>query len=103
MVILRGFMLYTVCKFYLDGFRNMRIGRTLWKIILLKLLVIFAVIKIFFPNVLNTLYDNDRDRAEHVLNHLTRIQTTSSSSGTITLIADDNSRSENSTMEVSRD
>jgi hypothetical protein len=70
-------MLNSVFQFYLDGFRSMRLGRTLWKIVLIKLLVMFAVIKIlFFPNVLKTRFDNDHDRAEHVLNNLTVIQDT---------------------------
>ena len=62
----------SILNFYIDGFRNMRVGRTLWKIILIKLVIMFAVIKVFFfPDFLATRYDNDRDRAEHVLNHLT--------------------------------
>ena len=38
---------------YYDGFRSMRLGRTLWAIILIKLFIIFVVLKIFFfPNFL---------------------------------------------------
>jgi len=33
---------------YYDGFRSMTIGRTLWAIILIKLFIIFAVLKLFF-------------------------------------------------------
>ncbi len=63
--------------FYLEGFRNMRLGRALWKIILLKLLFIFLVLKLFFfPDVLKLHYDNDADRAEHVLRRLTQINGT---------------------------
>ncbi|MCF0199720.1 MAG: DUF4492 domain-containing protein [Bacteroidaceae bacterium] len=41
----------TIVSFYVDGFRNMTIGRTLWAIIIIKLLVIFLVLKLFFfPN-----------------------------------------------------
>jgi len=97
-------MLNTVFQFYLDGFRNMRLGRTLWKIILLKLLIMFAVMKVFFfPNVLNTHYDNDKDRAEHVLHNLTRTHSTVSSDEKITSATGDYSSSANSAMEVSRD
>ena len=40
---------------YADGFRNMTIGRTLWLIILIKLFIIFIVLRIFFfPNFLAT-------------------------------------------------
>lgn len=35
-------------RFYIDGFRGMTLGRTLWCIILIKLIIIFAVLKAFF-------------------------------------------------------
>lgn len=42
---------YKVFDLYYDGFRNMRLGRTLWTIILIKLFVIFFILKLFFfPN-----------------------------------------------------
>ena len=45
--------LYRVYDLYADGFRSMRLGRTLWAIILIKLFIIFVVLKIFFfPNFL---------------------------------------------------
>lgn len=66
-------MRYNILTFYLDGFRSMRLGRTLWKIILVKLLVLFAIIKLFFfPDVLKRNYDSDAARAEHVLHRLTQ-------------------------------
>ncbi len=40
--------LYKVYHLYYDGFRNMTLGRTLWAIILIKLFIIFAVLKLFF-------------------------------------------------------
>ena len=48
----QGFF-YRVFDLYYDGFRNMRLGRTLWAIILIKLFIIFVVLKLFFfPNFL---------------------------------------------------
>lgn len=41
-------MLRSVLSFYGDGFRRMTTGRILWKIILIKLFVIFVVLRIFF-------------------------------------------------------
>lgn len=56
-----------IARFYVDGFRHMTIGRTLWAIIIIKLVVIFAVLKLFFfPDLLGTRYDNDADRADAV-------------------------------------
>ena len=40
--------LYKVYDLYYDGFRSMRLGRTLWAIILIKLVIIFVVLKLFF-------------------------------------------------------
>ena len=46
----KGF-LYRVYDLYYDGFRQMRLGRTLWTIIAIKLFIIFAILKVFFfPN-----------------------------------------------------
>lgn len=39
---------------YYDGFRNMTLGKTLWAIILVKLFIIFVILKLFFfPNFLS--------------------------------------------------
>ena len=44
---------YKIYDLYYDGFRSMKLGRTLWAIILIKLFIIFIVLKIFFfPNFL---------------------------------------------------
>lgn len=59
--------------FYLNGFREMTVGRTLWKIIFIKLFVMFAVLKVFFfPNFLQTEFETDQERAEHVAEQLVR-------------------------------
>lgn len=40
--------LKTVWQFYIDGFRSMTWGRTLWLLILLKLFLLFVVLRLFF-------------------------------------------------------
>ena len=46
--------LYKVYNLYRDGFRHMTLGRTLWAIILIKLFIIFAILKVFFfPNFIH--------------------------------------------------
>ena len=37
-----------VWRFYIDGFRSMTVGKTLWAIILVKLFVLFFILKLFF-------------------------------------------------------
>ena len=61
-----------IYRFYRDGFRQMTVGRTLWKIIFIKLFVLFAVLKFFFfPDFLATEFSDDRPRADYVLEQLT--------------------------------
>ena len=57
---------------YYDGFRNMSSwGRKLWIIILIKLFIIFAILKIFFfPDILKKNYGNDQQRSEYVMDQL---------------------------------
>ena len=63
-----------VYRFYADGFRSMTVGKKLWAIILIKLAVIFLVLKVFlFPDVLERDYDNDADRADAVRDNLINI------------------------------
>ena len=56
-----------IFRFYLDGFREMTVGRWLWVIILVKLFILFFVFRLFFfPDLLSRDYDNDADRAAAV-------------------------------------
>lgn len=63
-------LLYRIYDLYADGFRNMTLGRTLWAVILIKLFVIFIVLKIFFfPNFLSS-KAKDGDKAGYVSNEM---------------------------------
>jgi hypothetical protein len=65
----KGFI-YKVWDLYYDGFRHMKLGKTLWLIIVIKLFIIFIVLKIFFfPNFLNTKV-SDNDKANYVSNQI---------------------------------
>lgn len=44
----RDNFLYWTFRLYYDGFRNMTVGKTLWTVILIKLFIIFAILKVFF-------------------------------------------------------
>jgi Domain of unknown function (DUF4492) len=53
--------------FYREGFSSMTIGKMLWIIVLIKLFIMFAVLKIFFfPNYLNTNFRDESSKANHV-------------------------------------
>ncbi len=47
--------LYKAFNLYYEGFRNMTLGKTLWTVIIIKLFIIFIVIKLlFFPNFISS-------------------------------------------------
>jgi len=51
----------------------MTIGKTLWKVILIKLFIMFAVLKLFFfPDFLKTNFLSDEQRADYVMEQITR-------------------------------
>ena len=55
----------SIWNFYVEGFRNMTWGRTLWWLILLKVIVLFAVLRaFFFQPVLSG--KTDEQKMEHV-------------------------------------
>lgn len=54
--------LYSIYSLYRDGFRQMTLGRTLWTIILIKLFIIFAILKVFFfPDYISTHADEGKE------------------------------------------
>ena len=60
-----------IWRFYMEGFRNMTLGKTLWAIILIKLFIMFFILRLFFfPNILQQKYDTDEERAKHVIKNL---------------------------------
>ena len=62
----------SVWDFYYTGFRSMTIGKTLWAIILIKLFVMFAILKLFFfPDILQQECNSDEERADRVRHELT--------------------------------
>lgn len=63
----------TFYTFYRDGFAGMVLGKKLWKIILIKLFVMFAILKLFFfPNYLNTNFQTEEEKGNFVLEQMTR-------------------------------
>jgi len=63
--------LYRVFMFYYEGFKSMTLGKTLWALIIIKLFIMFVVLKLFFPNVLQKNFRTDKERSEHVIEQLT--------------------------------
>ena len=62
-----------VYTFYIDGFKGMGLGKKLWKIILIKLFIMFAILKFFFfPNFLETNFQTDEEKSNYVLEQITK-------------------------------
>ena len=60
-----------IWRFYMEGFRDMTLGKTLWAIILIKLFIMFFILRLFFfPNILQQKYDTDEERANQVIENL---------------------------------
>lgn len=58
-----------IYNFYVDGFKNMTWGRQLWWLILLKIIILFLVLRlIFFEPVLSG--KSPDERSQHVANEL---------------------------------
>ncbi|HDQ16333.1 MAG TPA: DUF4492 domain-containing protein [Bacteroidetes bacterium] len=57
---------------YSEGFKNMSsLGKRLWIIIFIKLFIMFAILKVFFfPNYLNSKFDNKEEKSEYVIEKL---------------------------------
>ena len=68
----QGF-LYRAYHLYADGFRSMTLGRTLWSIILIKLFVIFVILKLFFfPNYIKE-HAHEGEESEFVASQMLNI------------------------------
>jgi len=62
-----------IVDFYIDGFSDLSDwSRALWIIILAKLFIMFVVLNLFFfQNEMKVRFDNDQDRANHVIEQIT--------------------------------
>ena len=66
-------MFRKILNFYVDGFRCMTVGKTLWLIIGIKLFIMFVILRLFFfPNFLKSNFDSDSERSEYVIEQLTK-------------------------------
>ena len=60
-----------IFEFYIDGFRNMKVGKTLWKIIIIKLAVILLFLNIFIHDKsIKSEYKTDEAKSNFVYENL---------------------------------
>ena len=57
--------------FYIDGFKNMKVGKTLWKIVFIKLAVILIFLKYFVHDkTIKTEYKTEQEKIGFVYENL---------------------------------
>lgn len=65
------FFLLQIFNFYKEGFKNLTLGKTLWKIIFIKLFVMFIILKLFIFDVnFNSIFKNDDAKSNFVIENL---------------------------------
>lgn len=56
---------------FIDGFKNMTLGKTLWTIVIIKLIIMFLILKpFFFPNFLGSKFDDSKGKSDYVSEEL---------------------------------
>lgn len=66
------FSISQIFNFYKEGFKNLTLGKTLWKIIFIKLFVMFVILKLFVFYVnFNSIFKSDKEKSTFVLKNLT--------------------------------
>lgn len=64
-----------VVRFYIDGFKEMTIGKVLWSIILVKLAIMFLVLKpVFFTRTIDKNASTPQEKAQFVSDELLKIK-----------------------------
>ena len=65
--------LKNISNLYVDGFRRMKLGKSLWLVIAVKLLIMFGILKVFiFDESLNSKFKTDEAKADFVISNLTK-------------------------------
>ncbi|RXJ87988.1 DUF4492 domain-containing protein [Arcobacter sp. CECT 8985] len=62
-----------IFSLYRDGFKNLTLGKSLWKIVIIKLLVIFIVLNYFvYDNSLNSKFKTNKEKQNFIFTNLTK-------------------------------
>lgn len=56
--------------FYRDGIKEMRFGRKLWFLIIIKLIIMFAILRVFFFKPYLSKYKTQEEKSENVIQNL---------------------------------
>ncbi|PSM53027.1 DUF4492 domain-containing protein [Campylobacter blaseri] len=65
--------LKNIINFYIDGFKNMKLGKKLWAIILIKIFIMVFILKmIFFNTTVNTKFKTEEEKINFIHKNLTK-------------------------------
>ena len=64
--------LRNIWNFYYEGFRAMTVGKVLWTLIIIKLFVMFAILRPFFFKPALSAAETEEERTEIVIENLTK-------------------------------
>lgn len=65
-------MIRKIYDFYIEGFKSMTVGKTLWLIIFIKLIIIFFVFRMFLLRPALREYNTPQEKANKVIENLTK-------------------------------
>lgn len=62
-----------IWRMYYEGFRDMgSLGRSLWILVIVKLFIIFAVLRVFFFRPALSVYDTEEEKGRAVIENLVK-------------------------------
>ncbi len=61
-----------IARFYINGFKEMKLGKTLWLIIIIKLFIMFVILRVFFFKPHLKQFDSEESKQEYVSDELIR-------------------------------
>ncbi len=59
-----------IFDFYREGLSEMKFGKTLWLLVIIKLALLFLVLRLFFFRPALSVYDTDEQKVRHVKENL---------------------------------
>ncbi len=59
-----------IVRFYINGFKEMKLGKTLWLIIAIKLFIMFVILRVFFFKPHLKQFESEESKQEYVSDEL---------------------------------
>ncbi|MDU7070517.1 DUF4492 domain-containing protein [Campylobacter ureolyticus] len=63
--------LKNIFNFYIDGFKNMKLGKTLWLVVFVKFFIMIFILKMFiFDKNIHTEFQTDEEKINFIYQNL---------------------------------